>query len=73
MTAENDSYHPASDVHGQGRAFDFTVKGGKAAAASAAAEVRKQLAAQGFKVQVLDEYNNPSRNATGGHIHVRIG
>ena len=73
VTAENDSYHPASDVHGQGRAFDFTVKGGKAAAASAAAEVRKQLAAQGFKVQVLDEYNNPSRNATGGHIHVRIG
>jgi hypothetical protein len=72
ITAENDSFHPASDVHGQGRAMDFTIKGGKGEAAAFASRLRQRLHAEGFtRVRVLDEYNSPSRNATGGHIHVQ--
>ena len=71
ITAENDTFHPAADVHGQGRAMDFSIKGGKAAAAGFAARLREKLKAEGYpNVRVLDEYNSPSRNATGGHIHV---
>jgi hypothetical protein len=72
ITAENDSYHPASDVHGQGRAVDFTIKGGKKNAPAFANRLRQKLEAEGFKVRVLDEYTNPSARATGGHIHVQL-
>jgi len=72
ITAENDLYHPATDVHGQGRAMDFTIKGGRAAAADFVATLRRNLKAQGFSAHVIDEYNHPSANATGGHVHVSI-
>jgi len=69
ITSENDSYHPAGDVHGQGKAIDFSVKG---SSTKAAADLRRRLSDAGIKAKVYDEYNSPSRRATAGHIHVQL-
>jgi hypothetical protein len=66
----NDQYHKdSSGQHSKGKAVDFalnywpTPEQGKKIQ-----EVLKGLGAS----TVLDEYNNPTSNATGGHIHAEL-
>ena len=75
MTAADDAYHHGLSYHSkhtEGTAFDFTVEGGKSRASEIAKQTREILAAQNIQAKVIDEYNRPSKNATGGHIHVEL-
>jgi hypothetical protein len=68
FSAFNDTYERGGNsLHRQGRALDFTLTDSSKAAAIAAM-------IQGIPgiSKVIDEYNNPSRSATGGHIHAEI-
>lgn len=70
FTAFNDKYHQGTKSnHAKGLALDFTLqdvtKSGKVSA-----DLRAMLSKNGVNAQVLDEYKNPSKRATGGHIHV---
>jgi hypothetical protein len=68
FSAFNDSYERGnSSLHGQGRAMDFTLND-PSKAATVAAMIRS---IPGIS-KVIDEYANPSRSATGGHIHAEI-
>lgn len=73
-TAFDDPYHAflgRHSAHSDGRAVDVTItdptKSGDAADA-----IRQALAAAGIKATVLDEYKNPSKGSTGGHIHIGV-
>lgn len=72
FTSLNDSYHKGKGgKHPLGQAFDFTVS--DAAKASESIQRIKKLAADyGFTIKTLNEYSDPSKNATGGHIHVSV-
>jgi hypothetical protein len=73
ITALNDAYHRfLGGQHPAGNALDLTVKDPSQAAAITEA-IRAKLAEAGIAANVRDEYNNPSKNSTGGHIHVGIG
>lgn len=73
ITALNDAYHQfLGGAHPAGNALDLTVKDPKQSAAIAEA-IRAKLAEAGINARVIDEYVNPSRNSTGGHIHVGLG
>lgn len=84
FTAFNDAYHHSeryfrkkgnrsSGTHGAGLALDLSLRGGKKTAALATNRIVEHLEKQGFKRNVdytlIDEYNKPSKGATGGHIH----
>lgn len=71
ITSLNDDYHKGmKSQHNKGLALDFTIAGNsREQAAVIAAQLRTKL---GSGVTVLDEYNNPSPGATGGHIHVQF-
>ena len=74
VTAYNDVYHQflgKGDAHSQGRALDVTIKD-PSKSGEVAKKIRAALAAAGIDAKVIDEYANPSANATGGHIHVGI-
>lgn len=72
VTSFNDAYHAGTgSAHAAGRALDFTLKDPNQSALTAAL-LRKKLAAMGIDASVLDEYNNPSKGATAGHIHVQF-
>jgi len=76
FTAFNDNFHQASNtsLHAKGLALDFTVDDPSKAPA-AAATVRRIAADAGVPsggVDVIDEYNNPSSDATAGHIHAEF-
>jgi hypothetical protein len=68
FSAFNDTYERGGNsLHKQGRAMDFTLTDpGKAAAVAA------MVASIPGISKVIDEYANPSRSATGGHIHAEI-
>jgi hypothetical protein len=68
FSAFNDSYERGnSSLHGKGRALDFTLNDpSKAAAVAAMIQSIPGIS------KVIDEYANPSRSATGGHIHAEI-
>lgn len=70
VTALNDAYHRTGQ-HPAGNAVDLTIKDPTQSAAMAAA-IQARLAAAGINAKVLNEYTNPSANATGGHIHVGV-
>ena len=72
FTSLNDSYHKGKGgKHPLGQAFDFTVS--DAAKANESIQRIKKLAADyGFTIKTLNEYSGPSKNATGGHIHVSV-
>ncbi|WP_439925678.1 hypothetical protein [Nitrobacter sp. JJSN] len=71
VTAGEDNFHKGrNSAHNDGRAFDFTIKN-PADSAHVADLVRGELDKRGIKGRVIDEYKNPSRGATGGHIHVQ--
>ena len=75
FSAFNDTYHAGSNSkHAKGTAFDVVLKDGvsKQEAATVSRNLQQVAAASGFKVKILDEYNNPSKNSTGGHIHVTV-
>jgi hypothetical protein len=68
FSAFNDSYERgANSLHGKGRALDFTLTDpSKAAAVAAMIQSIPGIS------KVIDEYANPSRSATGGHIHAEV-
>lgn len=71
--ALNDSYHPAGDVHGQGRAADVSLLGGARAAPAFIAALKAQLKARGItNIKITDEYAHPSARATAGHVHIEM-
>lgn len=72
FTAFNDKFHKnKKSKHNQGEAFDITLKD-----PSKSAEAKRKLeeiaAKNGYQVKVLDEYKNPSKHSTGGHLHVSV-
>ncbi|AAZ18315.1 possible pore-forming tail tip protein [Psychrobacter arcticus 273-4] len=72
FSALNDTYHKGTNSkHASGQAFDVVLKNANQAA-SAAAIIKKAAAQYGYSVKVLNEYANPSKNATGGHLHVSV-
>jgi hypothetical protein len=68
FSAFNDTYdRGGGSLHGQGRALDFALTDPSKAAAVAA-----MIGSIPGISKVIDEYANPSRSATGGHIHAEI-
>lgn len=68
FSAFNDTYdRGGNSLHSQGRALDFTLTDPSKAAAVAA-----MIRGIPGITKVLDEYANPSKSATGGHIHAEI-
>jgi hypothetical protein len=68
FSAFNDTYdRGGKSLHGQGRALDFTLTD-----SSKAAAVASMIGSIPGISKVIDEYANPSRSATGGHIHAEI-
>ena len=68
FSAFNDTYERgANSLHGQGRALDFTLN--DPAKAQAVADMIRSI--PGIS-NVINEYANPSKSATGGHIHAEI-
>ncbi len=74
FSAFNDHYHRNSPYnHPKGLAFDFSLNNGSLSnGAKVAQQVRDLAKTNGYKVYVKDEYNFPSPNSTGGHIHVKV-
>lgn len=74
FTALNDDFHQGlNSKHNAGLAIDFTLNTGKAGAPLAKAAVENIAKNAGIEgVYVQDEYNYPSRNSTGDHIHVQF-
>lgn len=68
----NDSYHQdKGGKHPAGQAFDLALKPGT----NSTAAVKQLYAfadAYGYVIKILDEYKTPSKNATGGHLHVSV-
>ncbi|MCG2572027.1 hypothetical protein LVY74_00440 [Acinetobacter sp. ME22] len=76
--------HKPNSKHTQGLAFDITLRGkqgkasnaeGRTMAPSVIASIKAKMAASGLSAQdfkVLDEYTNPSKGATGGHVHFQF-
>lgn len=72
FTAFNDLYHKGTNSkHATGNAFDFTLDDAKKSGA-AVSQLEQIAKRYGFVIKVLDEYKNPSKRATGGHIHVSV-
>ena len=72
FSALNDTYERGGNSkHAKGLALDFTLRDSKYSAGSAEL-ARTILAQSGLQGRVIDEYLNPSRSATGGHIHVEL-
>lgn len=72
FTAFNDLYHKGTNSkHATGNAFDFTLEDAKKSG-EAVSQLEQIAKRYGFVVKVLDEYKNPSKRATGGHIHVSV-
>lgn len=70
FTAFNDMYHKGtSSKHNQGLALDFGLQD-SSKSGQVTSDLRSMLGKNGVNAQVLDEYKNPSKRATGGHIHV---
>jgi hypothetical protein len=68
----NDKFHHSLDYaskHTQGMALDFALQGKPSK--EQGEEIVGDIKSMGAS-KVLDEYNKPSANATGGHIHVEI-
>jgi hypothetical protein len=68
----NDKFHQekaSSSSHTRGTALDFTLT--KPPTPEEGQEIVSYLKSMGANL-VIDEYNNPSSNATAGHIHAQI-
>ncbi|WP_139851473.1 tape measure protein [Acinetobacter pullicarnis] len=72
FTGFNDKYHQGKGgKHPQGQAFDLRLNNG-ANSANVDAQIKALADKYGYVVKTLDEYKNPSKNATGGHMHVSV-
>lgn len=72
FTAFNDKFHQGKGgKHPIGQAFDFTVKDASEADKSIQ-RIQAMANKYGFVVKALNEYDDPSSHATGGHIHVSV-
>lgn len=72
FSAFNDRYHLVkASQHNKGKAFDVVLKDASQAR-QAAAEIQAAAKQYGYSIKILNEYANPSKNATGGHLHVSI-
>ena len=76
VTAQNDAFHqrrkPGSD-HTKGNKTDFTVKGNSGEADAKITEtLAKYGLVRGVDFDTIDEYKNPSKGSTGGHIDFRL-
>lgn len=72
FSAINDTYHKGTNSkHASGQAFDVVLNDAKQAA-SAAAIIEQAAKKYGYNVKILNEYAKPSKNATGGHLHVSV-
>lgn len=72
FTALNDGYHQGKGgKHPIGQAFDFTVKDA-AEANSSIQRIQEMAKKYGFAIKTLNEYADPSKNTTGGHVHVSV-
>lgn len=72
FSALNDTYHAGSNSkHASGQAFDVVLKDANQAA-SAASIIEQAAKKYGYNVKILNEYAKPSKNATGGHLHVSV-
>jgi hypothetical protein len=72
FTGFNDRFHireTPNSMHTQGKAVDFTLT--KPPTVEEGKQIVAALKQMGFS-GAIDEYNNPSRNATGGHIHAQL-
>ena len=71
VTAGADDFHRGiKSAHNDGRAFDLRLND-PSRSAEIAQKVREELQRQGIAGTVIDEYKNPSKNSTGGHLHVQ--
>lgn len=76
----NDKFHKGKGGrHPKGEAFDIVLetkgldtKQIKEKAASTTKMLQDLSKELGFSVKLLDEYNYPSKNSTGGHIHISV-
>jgi len=72
FTSLNDKYHQGKGgKHPIGQAFDFTVKDASDANQSIQ-RIQEMAKKYGFAIKTLNEYADPSKNATGGHVHVSV-
>ena len=72
FSAFNDRYHSGTNSkHAHGLATDLTLSDSRTAP-DVVKSLRKKFADQGIDATVIDEYNNPSSRATGGHIHIQF-
>ncbi|AMW78654.1 hypothetical protein AMD27_06985 [Acinetobacter sp. TGL-Y2] len=70
FTAFNDKYHQGtSSKHAKGLALDFGLQT-PSKSGQVTSDLKAMFGKNGVNAQVLDEYKNPSKRATGGHIHV---
>jgi hypothetical protein len=72
FSAFNDKFHQekaSSSSHTRGTALDFTLT--KPPTPEEGQDIVRYLKSMGASL-VIDEYNNPSSNATAGHIHAQI-
>ncbi len=71
VTAADDDYHKGrKSKHNEGLALDFRAND-PSKSEETVASLRAYLTKLGIKnFTILDEYKNPSKGATGGHIHV---
>lgn len=75
FSAFNDNSHAKKNSHHNvGQAFDLSIKSGVNGKTQVATVEKILQAAQqsGHKINILDEYLRPSKDSTGGHIHVTV-
>ena len=77
FTAFNDEYHHKANpnsTHTKGLATDITIKDEKKST-EAAEYIKNHLLESGLSekdFKIINEYKNPSKKSTGGHIHVNF-
>lgn len=68
----NDQFHQdKKSNHNKGLALDFVLANSIKGDVEAGKKITSILQSMGA-TKVIDEYNNPSSNATGGHIHAEV-
>lgn len=68
----NDNFHQdKASNHNKGLALDFVLANSIKGNPEAGKKITSLLQSMGA-TKIIDEYNNPSSNATGGHIHAEV-
>ena len=73
FTGFNDIHHAGtSSQHAHGQAFDVTTRTAHAGSRKQKQRILEAARHHGYRVSVLDEYNDPSPNSTAPHLHVSV-